>query len=301
MPASRETPNFKLPLYNGSDHFSVLTDFNGAMGTIDRILGETSEASKSASREATSALTASSTARDAAEAAKASAANILATASKASIDAEAAVNASKGLTRRVEQVESLSGTAKTLAEDASDRATTATSASNAASANANNALTIAGGMNNRLTNMENSVKVATANFEEIKAAASAYLRRMQNQRISYGSGGDKVLSDTDPNIAFTTGIQMNSGDIYVVNIKCYIVQIPSGTDCTFLADFKYDGESEWHSLGYISSAGPFNAPGVTLARAYHFRAEKAGNCVFRLRGVGNGVTVRYQSCEISVG
>ena len=57
MPASRETPNFKLPLYNGSDHFSVLTDFNGAMGTIDRILGETSEASKSASREATSALT----------------------------------------------------------------------------------------------------------------------------------------------------------------------------------------------------------------------------------------------------
>lgn len=56
MSASMRTQNYDLPVYAGSDDLSVLTDFNGAMNTIDTAMNNNKTTAQNASQAANNAV-----------------------------------------------------------------------------------------------------------------------------------------------------------------------------------------------------------------------------------------------------
>ena len=126
MPATNRTKNFQLPIYQASDHFSVLGDMNSAMNMIDEKLGEATVQATAAARDATSALAAANDASDNTHIAKESAQSALSVSANAKGDAQRAQTMAEEAKTKSDKAVEMATAASTNATEANRTAATAT-------------------------------------------------------------------------------------------------------------------------------------------------------------------------------
>nr|DAS36044.1 MAG TPA: hypothetical protein [Caudoviricetes sp.] len=278
MPATNRTKNFQLPIYQASDHFSVLGDMNSAMNMIDEKLGEATVQATAAARDATSALAAANDASDNTHVAKESAQSALSVSANAKGDAQRAQTMAEEAKTKSDKAVEMATAASTNATEANRTAATATATANAASQTANAAAASA-------SSAAQSANGLAAGIADAKTAGDkAAVMRTRYQKIQSGQN-DRILrsaNDSENTTVVSGTVELNADDVVTAIAQAHHSTQGSNAIHWYLFMERPSGATSWFACS--GSQGPFDGSYVHSQVAGMFKADEgAGRYTFSLR------------------